>query len=658
MHSAGSVVMFLRTIQRSLSSSTLFRVGFRVVFTTIVVTTVGYRYVASNMEEREVSVLEGYVRQRADHESVQFGLASEDSRIFVKEFGKLYANSAWTPGKASDSITVLRSKSAKLDDGRTLGAACEIGAWFGRAYQDRFQRIYFVSRSGSVVVFDSSIPQGRGRNPSAWIAPELHTFAHAPRSARSPEVRWTHPRVDPEDGTQIVTSVAPLYIKGAYLGSVCIDIGLTDLIARTARDRLASGCNAIVSSDGSIITNLSGKIRPSVLGASQTAFIKTAIAGKLGESRVATDSKDDTFVGLAKLRGPNWFFATVVDQSELRAGAFDTAKYILLLGLLSMAIELMSLSVALRKNIQRPLAALLEGTNRIAEGDLKFRIDLNREDELAHLAGSFNKMSEAIAERDRDLEIHASQLKGALHDAEKGRQEAESASKLKSEFLSNLSHEVRTPMNGVIGMADLLLETELNEEQRDWIETIHTSGSGLLKLIDNIIDLSKLESGNLLCSRQPLSVREVLAAAISRHRAEAEAKGLELEVSVGPNVPPFINGDPAQLVRVVDNLVGNAVKFTPKGYVRVVASVQGKKLQILVRDTGIGVSPEDQKQILMPFRQADGSSTRKYGGTGIGLALSNGLAQAMGGKLCFESEPGAGSRFWVDLPLEASANAA
>lgn len=236
------------------------------------------------------------------------------------------------------------------------------------------------------------------------------------------------------------------------------------------------------------------------------------------------------------------------------------------------------------------------------------------------------------------------------------RDHALEATRLKSEFLATMSHEIRTPMNAILGMAELLQGAPLNEEQNDCLRTLHQSGKSLLHIIDDILDLSKMEAGKLHIERVDFRLREVVEAVLDALTPGARQKRISLMSYVAPEIPPVLQGDPGRIRQVLINLVGNAIKFTGQGSVTVRAILElgddtQSTVRISVTDTGIGITEQSAKKLFQPFTQADGSTTRKHGGTGLGLSICRNLVNMMGGEIGVESEPGKGSTFWVTVSL-------
>jgi two-component system, sensor histidine kinase and response regulator len=321
-----------------------------------------------------------------------------------------------------------------------------------------------------------------------------------------------------------------------------------------------------------------------------------------------------------------------------------------------------AMSSKLQRVISDPLFHLLDKMKLVTrKRNYGIRATREADDELGELITGFNEMLDQIELRDGMLERHHAELeeKVASRTEElcRAKESAEAASRAKSQFLANMSHEIRTPMNGVLGMTELLLDCGLPQKQQGYLEIVRSSGEALLSIINNILDLSKIEAEKMILEKVPFSVRTVVETVIEMFAESAMRKGVELVCQIDREVPDSLAGDPVRLRQILVNLVGNAMKFTERGEVVVTARSAGKTgnaLQLLceIRDSGIGIAPEQIATIFQQFSQADESMTRKFGGTGLGLAIVKQLVELMGGSIGVHSSAGLGSTFWFRIALE------
>ena len=360
-----------------------------------------------------------------------------------------------------------------------------------------------------------------------------------------------------------------------------------------------------------------------------------------------------------------WVVLVVVAHDHIN-GTLSLGKSAILL--VVVLIIAAALSLITMRLLVKPLETLEQGLLAVSRGQLRPIRYRKSGDEVEFLAQSFNQMIEMLGKQRQEIEQHQElleqRIKQRTEALEESMQHALAASRAKSEFLANMSHELRTPMNGFLGMIELVIDSSLTAEQREQLETAQRSALSLLQLLNDILDLSKIESGRMVLEQIPFNLRLLVKDCVRSHTSKAMQKGVRLVMEVAPEMASQFVGDPLRVRQILHNLLSNAVKFTSVGQVtisiRAGAADRDGVLELIltVADTGMGIAEEKLPLIFEKFTQADGSITRRFGGTGLGLAITRKLAEIHGGSVTVSSELEVGSVFRVTLKLRPADNAA
>ena len=509
----------------------------------------------------------------------------------------------------------------------------------------------------------------------------LHFVGGAEEQAKLPRIEsgiWSAPYFDEGGGDVLMcTYSAPFFQNRQFAGVVTCDV-TTDWIEQILNEKMfVGGRFVLISTAGSIVSHPNAdwvmqqaetishsfndsdwkgmnKTIGDILDAfhpDSTSTIEGIYHPELSLIMRAASQGSNVWTEGIQLPANGWVLICLVPEEAAYGQANSQFQHTLLLFLFGMLLLSTYLYWQVDRRIIEPIRQLAVATNAIAKGDFEHQIDMSITvgGELSEVSQNFNRMTENLRESMTSAIRNASEKKAA-----------EEANKTKSAFLANMSHEIRTPMNGIIGLADLLATSKLDEQQHQYIDLIRSSADALLTIINDILDHSKIDAGKLLIDSYSFDLRRLLREMSFSFSHTAQQKSVEFQSIVSPDVPRFVHGDANRLRQVLSNFLSNALKFTEangKVELRAVLLNEADKEDFVhfeVSDTGIGMTAEQMKRLFQPFEQADTSTSRKYGGTGLGLTISKKLMEMMGGDTGCRSTYGSGSTFWCELPLPLS----
>lgn len=481
-------------------------------------------------------------------------------------------------------------------------------------------------------------------------------------------------------------------------------LAITLLLSATLSYLYISQLNKFVSHRGSMLTLKTAQLSQYALSQNDRNMVQSILNASLEEPFVRAVSlhtlADDktwhagpVFFPLTEEAKTDWqepheqntaksirFSSPVIDDNDAMIGRlelelltspflvirYETLLITILVTLLCLILAAV-LAVRLHEKITQPLGHIRNVVQKLAAGKLHTRVDTQQSREFTELAAAVNNVGSSMEVTRDDMQLHMDQYTEDLRETletieiqnielDIARKQALEASRIKSEFLANTSHEIRTPLNGILGFTNLTLKTELDEQQRDYLNTIRDSAQNLLTIINDILDFSKIEAGKLTLDYAPLQLRRVVEETLHILAPDAHEKHIQLINYIDQEIPACLLGDPLRFKQILSNLTSNAIKFSPKGNIVINIGLVSKTesqvvIRVEVRDQGIGLSNQQKEGLFKAFAQVDNSSSREHGGTGLGLAICKGLVERMGGEIDVDSEPEKGSVFWFTAKL-------
>lgn len=696
------------TFNQSLTKKTLLKIVLAVGIITFVFNGLGYLYLMRKIKNHSVNNVKRNTEILVEKESKIFLDAETNNQIMKEALLRKFAFSSSSSEDIDKFNTIVKKREdgtyrnlkpleTKYNPGVFLGRNVVVNSEmkdrvviffekvksYGLAWQKSFVNTYIQIPENGIVIYMPDYPWTEEAEAGKIVTTDESFQITTKKNNPTRKNVWTGIYYDATQDNWMVSSVMPIDdAKGKHIGTIGHDILIAELQKRTLENKIEGTKNIIFDQQGRFIVhpdlmekikqtdgqiNINDMIENSKGNGYKWNYyfeLMTYINPKetITDAIVVHNKNNHEYYVVSQIDGPDWYWVTVIPQSWLNSQVFIIARITILIGILSLTAIVYIMYSLIKNDIEKPLTELMYATDHISQGNLDFQIDINRRDELGHLAFLFNQMAQkleesfkSLAKTNEELEIR---VQKRTHQLEEAKEMAEEANRAKSSFLANMSHELRTPLNAIIGYSELLEEEAEELEEEEFVEDlqkIQGAGKHLLGLINDILDISKIEAGKMEIYLEEFEISKVIGEIISTIQPLIEKNHNTLEINCSQDLGLMI-ADITKIRQNMFNLLSNASKFTTNGLITLNINryIKDNQEWILfqVKDTGIGMNPQQQGKLFDAFSQADVSTTRKYGGTGLGLTITKKFTEMMGGYILLDSEEGKGTTFSLHLPAQ------